>query len=254
MFLLVCTACFAEPPKTKEDFLVAVRAAYEAKDLKRIHELTWEKGMSDADKKMDAGSWEPMVANIKKIESVTLKPLPTNYQAVLIGNGKRYETTYPAIGMVEINTSGDRGSISLGGPYAVIDGGYYMVTSKSTDLGWKGPHDKMLSVTVTGKGQDKVAIHVKYNASGVDLASDEKPTVVAGKETTPPTVVSGSRFKGVLGQYIEEVTVVSNDDDVDVTLELRDQQYPAEPFYKSHPLQGKGQIVYKKGDKGVSSK
>src|SRR5208282_5064831 len=108
-------------------------------------------------------------------------------------------------------------------PYAVIDGGYYIVGQKTTNLGWKGPLDRPFSVSVTGNGQDKVKVHIKYNASGADLESD------------------GSH--GFPCQYISEVAVTSVDDDVDVTLKIADG---TKTIYESKSLKGKGQILYEK--------
>ena len=50
---------------------------------------------------------------------------------------------------------------------------------------------------------------------------------------------------GFTGQYIREVTVKSDSDDTNVTLELLDDE---KPYYDSAPLKGKGEIDYKKGD------
>ena len=237
--LCVCTTCFAEPPKTKEDFLAAVRAAYEAKDIQRIHELTWKKGMSEEDKKTSEATL-PRLLKSMEIENITLAPLTPYFANPHVAFGKRTEPTYPPIAVLEFtckNQGKDFTSYTMSLPYAAIDGSYYVVAEKTTDLGWKGPKDEQLGVTVWGKGWDKVAIHIKYNASGVDLERNQ-------------TAMS-SLF---VGQYIQEVTVTSKDDGVeDVTLRVK-QAGEKEPSYISAPLKGKGQIVYKKGDAGVPSK
>ena len=228
--LLLSAPCRADPPKTREDFLAAVRAAFDSKDIKRIHELTWEKGISDFDRNQEELMLPMMVNQSAGIASITFGPLPPDFMNIPVAWGRRIDITHPADGIVKLveipkdkNASGE-----LDLPYAVIDGGYYLVTAKTTDVGWKGPQDKPLNVTVLGAGQDKVKVHIKYNASGVDLEMDPDTSSI-----------------GFTGQYIREVTVKSDSDDTNVTLELLDDE---KPYYDSAPLKGKGEIDYKKGD------
>ena len=139
-----------------------------------------------------------------------------------VAMGRRFEPTHPADGMLKlVNKSKDpRSSSSMEMAYAVIDGSYYLVTVKSTDLGWKGRPDKSLNVMVLGAGQDKVKVHLKYNASGVDLERDQGASAIFP------------------GQYVSEVTVKSDSDDVDVTLRLLDEKGTI--YYLSEPLKGRG--------------
>lgn len=236
IFLSLVSPCLAQPPKTKDDFVTAVRSAYEAKDLKRIHGLTWESGISDWDRKMQDQMLPMMLNTIKGTGKATWEPVPSDFMDVQIAGGRSIEPTHPADGMLKLDlkTENPQSSASIEVPYAVIDGGYYIVTSKSTDIGWKGPKDKTLNVMVLGQGMEKVGVHVRYNASGVEMERDQGPSRLFP------------------GQYIEEVTVTSNDDDVDVTLQLVNEQ--GDPYYKSEPLKGKGQIHYKKDEKSTSSK
>jgi hypothetical protein len=228
--LILSVTCRADPPKTKEEFLAAVRAAYQAQDVRRVHELTWEKGMSDFDKNQEQQMLDMMVYN-NGIESVSFQPLPADFMDTPVAWGRRIEPTHPAEGIIQVDEKpkekDSASSVSM--PYAVIDGGYYLVTAKTTDLGWKGPQDKTLNVTVTGAARGDVKIHVKYNASGVDLERDQS-----------------SPSSAFPGQYISEVTVRSDRDGTDVTLELLGEKGRA--YYKSAPLKGKGEIHYHKGD------
>jgi hypothetical protein len=227
VILLVCPACFASVQASKEDFLAAVRAAFEAKDIKRIHELTWEKGVSDYDRQMFDEGMPMTLKNTAGVGSITFEPLAATFIPQAVAMGRRFEATYPPTGMLKIDLKSTIPNASAAAevPYAVIDGGYYLVGQKTTDLGWKGPQDRFFTVSALGNGQDKVKVHIKFNASGVDLESD------------------GSR--GFPCQYISEVAVTSVDDDVDVTLRIADGM---KTIYESKPLKGKGQIVYKKGD------
>jgi hypothetical protein len=143
-------------------------------------------------------------------------------------NGKKIEATYPPAGMIKIEykkaANGPEGSSS---PYAIIGGHYFLVSSKTTDLGWKGPPDKTLGFAVMGQGQNKVQITVKWNASGVEEERIFKET-------------SNMAF---LGQYVEKVTVTSTNDDTDVTLTISEL---GKEIFRSQPLKGKGTIEYNK--------
>jgi len=229
--LLFAATCLAgDLPKTRDAFLTAVRTAYEQQDKKRIHELTWEQGMSDFDKNQQQQMLDMMVYN-GGVESSVFEPLPADFMDTPVAWGRRIELTHSADGILTVNfkpnDKNTNSAVSM--PYALIDGAYYLVTSRTTDLGWKGPRDKPLNVTVSGPGRDKVKIHVKYNASGVDLEANQY---------TP-----GNSF---VGQFITQVTVTSDSDDANVTLQILDDQ--AHVLYESKPLLGKGQILYKKGD------
>jgi len=229
--LLLSATCRADPPKTREDFLAAVRAAFDAKDFKRIHALTWEQGMSDFDKQQENQMLPMMLGGTGGVESISFAPLPADFMDIPVAWGRRIDITHPADGLVKIvpKPSDKNSSQELTVPYALIDGGYYLVTSKTMDLGWKGPRDKTLNVSILGTGADKVKIHLKYNASGVDLERDQR-----------------SSSEAFVGQYISEVTVKSDREDTDVTLQLMDENQ--KPYYVSAPLKGKGEIDYHKGD------
>jgi len=235
--LIFCVTCVAAPPKTKEEFIAAVRAAFVAKDVKKIHELSWEKGMSDFDMQQVDQVLPMMVQQLNGGETYSLEPKETESDSPQIMMGRRLEPTHEIDGMVKIAQKSADGSSSssMSLPYALIDGSYYIVSTKSTDLNWKGPPDKTLVVNVTGDGQDKVKTHIKYNVSGLDLEHDQKYA---------SDILSG--------QYISEVTVTSDSDDVNVVLDLRDED--GNSYYQSAPLKGKGEIHYHKGDKGAADK
>gem|GEM_PF-1249951 len=248
---MACSVCYSAPPKTKDQFLAAVRAAYESKDVKHVAALTWWAGASEEDRKMLEGIDSMTLKNVQPIEAVTLEPLnPAQTFDDMVRNGKRYGITFPPIGMVKVKRKADNTpspSETLR-PYAVIDGGYYIVTSKITDLGWKGPQDKCFNVIVTGLIEDHVTIHIKYNASGVELEKEET-LPAAGSQPSGNMTPNGGGGRGSVcdaffAQYIEEVTVTNNTDDV--ALELREGMN--EPFYKSEKLKGKGQIHYKRNN------
>ena len=96
--------------------------------------------------------------------------------------------TFPCVGMVIVKFGGNtQTSTSLG--YGIINGKYFLVSAKSTDLGWKGPPDKSLIYTFFScRPEDKIQVVVDYNVSGVD----QQQTF---------TAPSG----GVMGQYFKKV-------------------------------------------------
>jgi hypothetical protein len=217
-------------PKTKEDFLAAVKGAYEAQDKKRVHALTWEAGMSDFERNQEQQTLDMMVYN-KGVQKVYFQELPPDFMDTPVAWGRRIEPTHKPDGIITVDEMPSNGqeSTSIAMPYACIDGTFYLITAKSTDLQWKGPRDHTLNVSVTGTGADKVKIHVKYNASGVDLERDQS-----------------SPSNAFPGQYVSEVRVTSASDEADVKLRLLDETGKA--YYESARLKGRGEVVYRKGE------
>ena len=167
MSLLCGQAVFAEAARTPDAFLAAVRAAFEAKDAKKLRALTWTKGAS----KEDLAGWDQEYAMELPadgpVETIRLGPLPPDLKPMVL-NGKRFDCTYTPAGSVVIAFKSAAATAAASGPSgssipcAVIDGGYYLLTTKTTDLGWKGPADTQWSISVTGRGTDKITAVVKY--------------------------------------------------------------------------------------------
>jgi len=109
---------------------------------KQLDALTWKKGMSDYDLKSDE---DPTLQGDAQatIKSITLEPLTAGMDVDKphIGFGRRYELTVKPLGLLKIeftsNPAWPDGTISEASisPYAVIHCVYYLLTSKSTDLG-----------------------------------------------------------------------------------------------------------------------
>jgi hypothetical protein len=235
VLLLPCFALHGEPPATKGEFLAALRAAYESKDVNRIRALTWTKGASAADEHMMTQVLTMSLKNKNTIKTVTLDPLPPDYESVFIAMGKKWDPTYKPDGMATVvydSPYPHPTKSSTSTPYAQIDGHYFLVEAKSTDLAWTGPPDKMLRYFVAGAGSDKVKIDFKYNVSGANV---EKTAHVAS-----------AMFPG---QYFDEVTVTSTEDNTNVNLELSEGPIKNTVF-KSPPLKGKGTIHYKRSASG----
>jgi hypothetical protein len=119
------------------------------------------------------------------------------------------------------------GTSSISAPYANIDGRYYLISSKSTDLHWKGPPDVSIGFAVNGPNQGKMRILAKYNVSGVDLE----------RSLSQPAMI-------LRGQYFSQITVCSEDPNADLTLTVTRE---GEEIFKSQELKGVGTIEYKKG-------
>lgn len=234
--LLFTIPAFADAPKTKEEFLSSVKAAFEAKDVKKIRELSWEKGQTDFDDKQEARILPMMVKDVDGTEIFTFEPMPSDFQGQQIAMGRKIESTHQPDGMLKIahNAPDGKSKWSFMLPYAQIDGVFYLVGTKSTDLGWKGPADRPISINVMGAVAGKIKIHVKYNASGVDLETETEYSSL-----------------GVLGQYVTEVTAINDADDAEMTLELSDRK--GNLHYKSEPLKGKGTLHYHKDDEGTKT-
>jgi hypothetical protein len=213
-------------PTSPEEFIAAYRTAMQERSAEKLNPLTYSEGMSEADKQQ-AAQVQQMIFTDKEIDSITLAPLPADFQTVFIQRGKKIEPTYTPIGLIQTKyKDGGNGMNSASAPYAVIDGKYFLISSKSTDLGWSGPPDKTITFMVMGQGQDKVQIKAKWNASGVDQERIFK-----------------SPSSNFMGQFFKEVTVTSTQDDTDVTLTILEA---GKKIFHSEPLKGKGTLEYKR--------
>ncbi|MCE0483227.1 MAG: hypothetical protein LV479_03195 [Methylacidiphilales bacterium] len=213
-------------PATPEAFIAAIKSAIAAKRADQILALTYTMGMSDADKEMTP-SIDKFLLFANPVTNISFFPLPPYYlPAVYVSHGKKSELTTKPRGMVFIGFDPDSGNGARNTllPYAVIDGRYYLVGSKTTDLDWKGPPDKTLSFMVMGQGTNSVRVHIKWDASGVELER---------------IIPSGS--SGFMGQYFESVKVVCSASSADLTLELMENGKDIAPV-----LKGKGSITYSK--------
>ena len=198
------------------------------KSVDKLNAITYTVGQSESDKKQVASA-EQMGFSMdsKEIEAVSLEPLPADFQSVYIVNGKKIEPTYSPVGLIKIQYKEvANGPLSSSAPYAIIDGHNFVVSSKITDLGWKGPPDTGLCLMVISRDpQNKVQIKVKWNASGV-----EQERIFNTASATIP------------GQYVESADVTCTSPDATLTILQGGKQV----FY-SPPLKDKKAIEYKKG-------
>jgi len=215
-------------PATPADFIAAYRAALQEKSLEKMEALTYTTGMSDADKKL-AESMMKMGMGMgfgdNEIAGVTLDPLPADFHLGGFMNGKKWEPTFAPVGMITVTYKKvANGPSSSTAPYAVINGHYFIVGAKSTDLGWKGPPDQSLIVNAMSTSPDKIQIHAKWNVSGVEQEQ---------------TFHSGSA--GVMGQYFESVTITCADDNAQTTPTITEG---GKEVFHAQVLKGKGTVEY----------
>jgi hypothetical protein len=209
-----------------EELADAVQSAINSNDQATLLNLLYSQGMSEADLHLVERSQRALFTD-QELEDLTLVPLPSDFQAVAVLQGKKYEATAQPQGLIQIKFKPKNGgSLSSGFPYAEVNGEYFLVGTKSTDLNWNGPPDKQIGYGVSGKGQNSVTVEVRWNASGVE----QKQTL-----SSPSAVL--------MGQYFEEISVTTEDEDAELILTVRED---SKEIFQSEPLKGKGTLTYNK--------
>jgi hypothetical protein len=231
LFLGMIPLLVRAQPATPDEFMAAIKTAMKEKSVEKLTALTYTVGMGDSDKQMMEGMEKNLfVAGGPaegEITGMSLGPIPSNTPSGGIMNGRKYEMTHAPTGQVVISYKGTgSGALSMSLGYALIDGKYFLISAKSTDLGWKGPADQSLIYMVACQHPEKVQVTIKWNVSGVDQEQTLKGN-------------SG----GVMGQYFEKVTVTGADDEPGAILTL---SKGGQQIFASPPLAGKGAIEYKK--------
>ena len=124
----------ASGPTTPEEFTAAFSAALKEKSPEKLAALTYTVGASESDKEQVKLA-QKMVLSDKEIDSVTLQPLPDDYETAFIMRGKKIEPTYPPAGLIRTTFKNpDHGLSSTSGPYAIVDGRYYLITSNGVEI------------------------------------------------------------------------------------------------------------------------
>jgi hypothetical protein len=214
----------AEEIKTEKAFLAAIEAATKAKSAEMIVALFHQEGLSDTDKAYAVELEKQYIEFAPgELESVALRPLPEDFNPLMVSQGKKAVMTVAPTGVVELKFKETNGSSETNRPYAIVRGSYYLVGSKIVDLNWKGPPDQQLSIQIGGRGSAGKA-KVKYNASGVDLTEN-----------------TGGQAAALWGQYFDEVTLISEDPKAEITLTLKEGE---KEIFRSAPLKGAGKIQY----------
>jgi hypothetical protein len=209
-----------------ERFTSALRTAITEKDDQKLESLVRSDGASPEDKQRMTSMLRTTLMNGRDVDDISLAPLPLDFDPVLIVRGQKIEPTAAPKGMIKVTFKGPgQGPKESSSPYTVIDGKYFLVGMKSTDLGWKGPPDKNIGFTVVGQGASGLEIQGVWNVSGVKLKKTFKESSLT-----------------FWGQHFEELKVTSGSDDCDVTVTITED---GKEIY-SEPLKGEGVLQYKK--------
>ena len=221
----------ASKADTPEEFLATYRTALEQKDTNKLLSLYYTNGCSEVD-----------ITNLRdvvraqcdkaKIKNVSLQPLPSTYQNTQIINGKKYQVSPPPDGLITIIYDTPHGiNVSMNNAYSVIGDKHYLAASKSTDLEWKGPPDHELNFLVSGVGCEKLLLKAKWNVSGVEQEA----------------VFANGNQQMVRGQYFENISITSINNETDITLRVIDGEIMGggKEIY-SNSLKGKGTLEYKR--------
>lgn len=225
LFPLTPGASAAEPSGLGE-FTSALRTAITEKDDRKLAAIIYFEGASQEDKRRMTAMLRMTLMNGKDVDEISVVPLPSEFDSVLVVRGRKTEPTAPPKGMIKVTFMGEgQGPKESSIAYAVVEGKFFLVGMKSTDLGWKGPPDKNIGFSVVGQGSAGLQIHGVWNASGVQL----KKTFKEGSIT-------------FWGQHFEELSVTSDNEDCDVTVTITED---GKAIY-SEPLKGKGVLQYKK--------
>lgn len=224
IFALIPAAIAADADISAQ-FTRNLRAAITEKDNQKLEALIYSEGASPADKQRTNDTFQKILQ--KDIEEIRLEPLPNDYDvSIFIFRGQKIEPTAPPKGLVKMTFKRDEyGKGNLSSAYTVVNGKFFLVGMKSTDLGWKGQPDKNIGYSVDGQGASAIHIHGVWNASGVQMKR-----VFKGPNLT------------FWGQYFEELTVTSENDDCDVTVTITED----DKTIFSERLKGKGVLQYKK--------
>lgn len=209
-----------------ERFTRALRTAITEKDDQKLEALVHFDGASPEDKQRMISMLRTSLMNGKDVDEISLVPLPSDFDPLLVVRGQKIEPTATPKGMIKVTFKGaGQGPKECSSAYTVVDGKFLLLGMKSTDLSWKGPPDKNIGFSVVGEGTSGLQIHGVWNASGVQLKKAFKESSIT-----------------FWGQHFEELSVTSGNDDCDVTVTITEG---GKAIY-SEPLKGKGVLQYKK--------
>ncbi|MGZ0654129.1 hypothetical protein ACWPKO_00715 [Coraliomargarita sp. W4R53] len=204
-----------------DTFKAELHRVLDSKDWEGFLSLSYTEGVTDYDWKM-AEMLKEVIFDGRAIQGIQLIELPEGFDSTFIYDGRFFEPTIAPVGLVEVISEG--GEMKM--PYAIYDGAYRLIGTKSRSLNWTGPADQSLAIAVMGQGFDLVDAHATWNASGLTI--DEKLTHAS------------TNFKG---QFVESVTINSSDEAVSLQIIIFEN---GEKIYTSDYLKGIGELSYQR--------
>lgn len=192
----------------KQDFENRVRAALQQPDPSAWLALRHSAGVvpdKERDELEKTLTWEPLRAGGGKVKISFVPPSPEHLQEQ-IGHGKRFRPNLPIVIAAEIEPDPQpaNGSNSTNLALVIHDGKLMIVGTLMEDLGWKGPADRSLHVTLFAKDATddfRCEVEVHSNSSGVPQT---KRFALAGKKTRDADTVNSI---GYWGQEIHKILV-----------------------------------------------
>lgn len=207
--------------ETKEEFKSAVIQVLNEQDWDGYKALTFMEGMTEYDQKM-METMKPVILDGKEVISGEFADLPQDHRTSFVYGGRAFEPTITPLGLLKFAQDG--GGTTL--QYAKSGDRFVLVGTKSEDLGWEGPDDVPLGIVIHGYNNEALAIEASWNASG--------------RSFSQKLVHSSTSF---FGQYVEKVTVRSDDPDAVFHLQILEG---GEEVYKSDKMKGIGEVQYKR--------
>jgi hypothetical protein len=222
LLAFVATFSAVTAKESKEEFKSEVIRIINEQDWDGYKAITFKEGMTGYDQKM-METMKPVIFDGQKVISGSFGVLPIDHKNTFIYDDRQFSLTLIPEGLLELKQE-NGGATTL--QYARVDKEYALVTTKSKDLKWDGPDDVPLSIMIIGHDHEDLKIEASWNVSGASVT--EKLNYMS------------TNFNG---QYIEKVTILS--DDPDAAYQLKILQAGIEIF-DSKPRKGVGEIKYKR--------
>jgi hypothetical protein len=207
---------------SKEAFKASVIQTLNEKDWVGYKALTCLAGMNAYDLEM-MESMQPIIFDQRKIIDAEFAELPANQKNTFIYDKRKFSQTIPAEGalLLKYATGGDTTLL-----YANDGENYVLVSNKSQTLDWSGPDDVPLSIMIIGHDIEGLKINATWNVSGVSISEELS--------------YMSTNFSG---QYIEQVSVQSEDPDAVYQLKILQA---GKEIYASKQHTGIGEIKYQR--------
>ena len=130
---LVTPAAIAVEAVSEAQFTSNLRAAISEKDDQKLQALIQFDGASPQDKQRMTSMLRMTLMNGKDVDEITLVPLPSDFDSVIVFRGQKIEPTATPKGMIKVTFKGTgQGPKESSSAYTVVDGKFFLVGMKST--------------------------------------------------------------------------------------------------------------------------